>query len=326
MKKKVSIIIPVYNAEKFIEKGIKSVLNQTYKNVELLLINDGSKDNSLSIIKKWEKKYPNIIKVYSHKNMGVGKTRNKGLDCATGEYICFIDADDYIDCDFIETLVNQIGKNDIIVSGYRQVDENGNLNFTQCLKEDEWSKFRQVTIWSKLYKKEFLDKYNIRFNDLKIGEDIVFSISTYVKSKKIISINYVGYNNVENFSSVTHNSKLKKDNDILSTFVILGDITKEEEFLKYNKKNIELFYLKTFTFFLFDKAIVLNFEELKDYYCLGLKWMEDYFKKYKISFGMLWNKSEPFKVNIAMNLVLLSYKLHFSDVFLNLVHKFFYKD
>lgn len=325
MNKKVSIIIPVYNAENFIEKGIKSVLDQTYKNIELLLINDGSKDNSLSIIEKWEKKYPNIIKVYSHKNMGVGKTRNKGLDYASGEYVCFIDADDYIDNDYIEKLVDNIKKNDIIVSGYRQVDEKGNLNFTQVLKKDEWSKFRQVTIWSKLYKKEFLDKYNIRFNDLKIGEDIVFSMMTYVKSKKVISIDYVGYNNVENFSSVTHNVKLKKDNDILGTFVILGDITKEEEFLKNNKKNIKLFYLKTFTFFLFDKAIVLKYEELKNYYYLGLKWMEKYFKELNVSFGMIWNNSEPFRVNVAINLVILFYKLHLNNVFLKIVNKIFYK-
>ena len=155
MNSKVSIIIPVYNAEKFIEKGIKSILEQTYKNIEIILINDGSADNSLKIIKKYEKKFPDIIKVYNQKNMGVGKTRNKGIEVSNGDYITFIDADDYIDSDFIETLMNKISDNDIIVSGYRQVDEMDKTNFIQRLKEDEWSKFRQVTMWAKLYRKTF---------------------------------------------------------------------------------------------------------------------------------------------------------------------------
>ena len=153
--KKVSIIIPVYNAEKFIEKGIKSVLSQTYKNIELILINDGSRDNSLNIIKKWENEYPNIIKVFDQKNMGVGKTRNKGIEVSTGDYITFIDADDYIDVDFIQVLLDNALDNDIIISGYRRIDENGNVIFSQKLKSNDWSKFKQVTIWSKLYKKEF---------------------------------------------------------------------------------------------------------------------------------------------------------------------------
>ena len=242
--KKVSIIIPVYNAEKFIEKGIKSVLSQTYKNIELILINDGSRDNSLNIIKKWENEYPNIIKVFDQKNMGVGKTRNKGIEVSTGDYITFIDADDYIDVDFIQVLLDNALDNDIIISGYRRIDENGNVIFSQKLKSNDWSKFKQVTIWSKLYKKEFLIKNSIMFNDLKIGEDIVFSISTYVHASKINTIEYIGYNNVYNSASVTHDFSLKKDNDILSTIKILGNITSNKEFLKNNATMLEIFIIK----------------------------------------------------------------------------------
>ena len=119
--KKVSIIVPVYNAEKFIDKCIQSLINQTYQNIEIILSNDGSKDNSLKKIKDWEKKYPDKIKCESHKNQGVGMTRNKGIALATGDYLTFVDSDDYLDDNFIETLVNNIDDCDIIVSGYKRV-------------------------------------------------------------------------------------------------------------------------------------------------------------------------------------------------------------
>ena len=324
MNSKVSIIIPVYNAEKFIEKGIKSILEQTYKNIEIILINDGSADNSLKIIKKYEKKFPDIIKVYNQKNMGVGKTRNKGIEVSNGDYITFIDADDYIDSDFIETLMNKISDNDIIVSGYRQVDEMDKTNFIQRLKEDEWSKFRQVTIWANLYRKTFLVDNGLKFNDLKIGEDIVFSISSYTKSDKIISTSYIGYNNVCHFSSVTHDKKLKKDNDILSTIKILGTITSDKNFMLKNGNYIRNFYYKTFVFFLIDKARVLSLNELKKYYFDGFSWLKKYLTDNNIPFKFKYISSEPFKVNFAIFITIMAYKLKISNLFLKLLHKFFY--
>ena len=159
---KVTVIVPVYNAEKFISDGIKSVLNQNYENIELILINDGSLDNSLEIIKFWEQKYPNIIKVYNKKNSGVGKTRNFGIKKATGKYITFLDADDYLDEDFISQMVKMIGDNDIIIGGYNQVDLNHNIVFTRKILPNELSKFRQMVIWAKLYRSKYQRLYSIK--------------------------------------------------------------------------------------------------------------------------------------------------------------------
>ena len=99
---KVSIIIPVYNSEKYISKCLDSVLNQTYKNIEILVINDGSKDNSIDILREYEKKDDRIV-VIDKENEGVAKTRNQGIKKATGDYIMFIDNDDFIDEDYVET-------------------------------------------------------------------------------------------------------------------------------------------------------------------------------------------------------------------------------
>ena len=110
-KGKVTVIVPVYNEETHIERCIKSILKQTYQNMEIILINDGSKDNSLKILKEFEKEYPSKIRVFTHKNKGLGLTRNVGLDNATGEYITFLDSDDYVSIDYYRTLMNNIQEN-----------------------------------------------------------------------------------------------------------------------------------------------------------------------------------------------------------------------
>ena len=114
----ISIVVPVYNAEKYIGTCINSVLEQTYNNFELLLINDGSKDNTLEVLKRYEDAR---VKVYSFENQGAGKTRNKGIQLSKGKYITFIDADDYIDADYLEILHKEIQDNDVLISGYKKV-------------------------------------------------------------------------------------------------------------------------------------------------------------------------------------------------------------
>ena len=105
MKKiKVSVCIPVYNMEKYIEDCIKSLVNQTLKEIELIFVNDGSTDNSLNILNEYKKQYPDIIKVISQENKGLGGARNKGLELASGEYIGFVDADDFVEPNMYERL------------------------------------------------------------------------------------------------------------------------------------------------------------------------------------------------------------------------------
>lgn len=98
----VSIIVPVYNVEKYLNRCVESLLNQTYKNIEIILVNDASPDNSIAIMKEYEKKYPDIIKcIYLTKNVRQGGARNRGLKIAKGKFICFVDSDDWVDSDYI---------------------------------------------------------------------------------------------------------------------------------------------------------------------------------------------------------------------------------
>ena len=155
--KVVSIIIPVYNGQSFIDKCMDSVLNQTYKNIEIILSDDGSTDNSLKMIKSYAKKYKNI-KYDSHKNVGQSQTRNIALEQATGDYITYLDVDDYFDYDFIEKMISDCNDSDIIIGGYRSVYPDGKINFEYSLKNSKWNRYRRATVWAKLYKHDFLKK------------------------------------------------------------------------------------------------------------------------------------------------------------------------
>ena len=139
---KVSIIVPIYNMEQYLNRCLESIINQTYENIEIILINDGSKDNSLEICKNYAKK-DNRIMIIDQKNSGVSSARNSGLDKATGEYLAFVDPDDWIDKDGIEKMVDFALKHkcDIAFFDYKindeiQKSEKVNLEYTKETKDE----------------------------------------------------------------------------------------------------------------------------------------------------------------------------------------------
>lgn len=196
----VSVIVPVYNAEKFLSKTIKSVLEQTYSHVELILINDGSTDKSEEICLSFLENDSRII-YRKQLNKGPSATRNHGLSLATGEYITFVDADDYLEKNGIEVLVESIQDADLVISGYKNVYEE--YSEEQKVKETipsisgVFSKNEFITqfgnlleknlihyVWHKLYRAEKIN--SIRFNEtVNIGEDMLFNIEIIKRIKKV---------------------------------------------------------------------------------------------------------------------------------------------
>ena len=123
----VTIVVPMYNVEKYIEKCINSLLNQTYQNIEIIIINDGTKDNSLAIAER-KAKEDRRIKIISQPNQGLSAARNTGIDNASGDYICFVDSDDFIHTDYVKLLLECILENDVDISvcNFFYIDEQGN--------------------------------------------------------------------------------------------------------------------------------------------------------------------------------------------------------
>ena len=211
----ISIIIPIYNTEKYLNRCIETVVNQTYSNLEIILINDGSTDNSKEICEEWCKKDNRIIFI-NKDNTGVSDTRNKGLEIAKGEYISFIDSDDYIELNFYEKLLKCImsEKTDIVMCGYNRIYENKIEKhlYSYPNKLDKYSFLMKPMIiegfiWNKLFKKDIIA--NLRFySDIAMTEDKLFLFEYLDKINNISILNEPLYNyNVYNYNSITH----KKD-------------------------------------------------------------------------------------------------------------------
>ena len=206
-----TVIIPIYNAEKTIKRCLDSVLSQTYKNLQIILIDDGSKDQSLSICSKYEKE-DKRVKCYKQNHNGVSRARNLGIEKAEGKYITFVDSDDYIKKDTYEKALKKIGDTDIIMFGfyerYEEADHSktispkveGILNAKDAIYECMIPLGYEVTVWNKIYKTELIKR--IKFDvSLKISEDELWLIKILKTAKKVCLYNEPFYYYVQNKGS-----------------------------------------------------------------------------------------------------------------------------
>lgn len=225
----VSIIVPIYNGEMYLEKCILSIINQTYKNLEIILINDGSKDKSLKLCNKLAEKDSRIV-VINQENGGVSKARNTGIDNSTGKYITFADADDWLDEDAIEKMVKLIKSNNCdVVRLNNYIDEENykskvldiNINEKKYTSEEINNEHLDLFlngkincyVWLLLIKASVLKKKNIRFIEgLCMMEDKCFYIDLLTNIETIYMSNEPIYHYFMNSQSVTHNvSKYEKN-------------------------------------------------------------------------------------------------------------------
>lgn len=195
---KVSAIIPVYNTSKYLDKCIESVLKQTLDNIEIIIINDGSNDNSDEIINKYLNN--KSIRYYNRKNHGIGATRNFGIENAHGKYICFIDSDDYVDELMFEKMYNRCenDKLDVLICDYYENYEKQNkikkinlISFGNTTLNKKPNLIIDINLspWNKMYRKKLFDNQSIRFPiDLKY-EDMPFVLKTFKEADKIGKIN-----------------------------------------------------------------------------------------------------------------------------------------
>ena len=203
---KISIIIPCFNAEKYIDKCIETIVNQTYSNIEIIIINDGSSDSSFDKIIKWKKRDNRIILI-NKENEGVSNSRNIGIERSTGKYIMFVDADDFLNVDSVELMYKKIKEQnaDVVRGKYIKKDDKHNYIEKNIEKYNSSAKKEIITdiikgkiccyVWLLIINKNFLNKNNIRFNEnLKIMEDTLFYIQLLEKTDNIYFFNKVIYN------------------------------------------------------------------------------------------------------------------------------------
>lgn len=245
----VSVIVPVYNGEKYLRECIDSICNQSYTDLEIIIINDGSNDNTSKIAKQIESKDNRVIYV-EHENKGVSYSRNKGLDLATGEYIVFVDCDDTIEKGYIELLFNQISKNnlDIVSCGYTDISIYGTIKLNDfyignsMLNKDEFINniFKGVggTLWGKIFKTEIINKNKIRLNNnIFMCEDMLFVLQYSMQSKSFGAIEQSLYNyNRKNENSISSKINFEYFDNLINVMKSIEVILNEN---KYDKNFID---------------------------------------------------------------------------------------
>ena len=250
----ISVVIPVFNGENYIERSVLSVINQTFKDVELIVVNDGSTDRTLEILEEIWKKYNPKGKVISIENSGSAHARNVGLDNISGDYFCLLDSDDYLETNVFESIFYQYTSFDVCYYGYLDRNENCELNRkyeddfyyvdyitgTECailkLKKKIW-----ICHGSAVYNRKILEKNNIRYVDgINHSEDLYFITCMLVASNQVRCLKMNGVNIVSRNSSVMHSDY---NSSFLGAIKSL-DILKEKILtLSKENKNVELLNL-----------------------------------------------------------------------------------
>lgn len=276
---KVSVIIPVYNLFNYISKCISSIISQTHKDLEIIIINDGSTDNSISEINRLASTDNRII-VIDKKNEGVSVARNIGIKQATGKYIMFVDGDDWIDHDMVAKLVNKAEETNSDYVGGGFIFEDPNINKRRfspdgfspvtfkdkdILKNYLSGKYIWSSVWGGIYLLETINKNNVRFiPEIKYAEDVFFTINFMAFAKKVIICEDHFYHVLVRSSSVTRNcihelDKSKKKPDV-------------EKFLKGNNlwDEYEEYYKAWFVRFsnyeLYHLALKVNYKVFNKFY------------------------------------------------------------
>ena len=242
----ISLIIPIYNAEKDLDNTITSIINQSigFENIELILVDDNSKDNSRKIIEKYAKKYANIIPFYSETNHGFpGFGRNVGLEKSTTEFVMFMDNDDELDKDICKKLYKTITAQnaDVVCCDKVNVDLLGeiryNINYCNGIEKngyviitnDDIPLFKNISVWNKIYRKEIISKNKLKFVENSAADDFIFTMTYFLKSKKLIYLkNYFGYYWNIKSDSLSHVVTKKLMDDFLNVNQIILNILRKE--------------------------------------------------------------------------------------------------
>lgn len=233
---KVSVIIPVYNTENFLRKCLDSVCNQTLQDIEIICVNDCSPDNCSQILEQYAQKDNRIRIINRNKNGGLSAARNTGMDVATGEYIYFIDSDDWIDLDYIEKMVDIAQKNkaDIVLNTNILSHEEGKKTVqfapfnTQNFVEEKFLNTRDCiwniiwNTWAHLWKKSFLDKINAHFPENYVIEDMYFQATTLAFLDKIYVTRCSTYHYLVRNNSICGNLKAKANESVLAQIRIFN--------------------------------------------------------------------------------------------------------
>lgn len=315
---KVSVIIPVYNCEKFIEKCLKSVLAQTWPDMEIIVIDDGSQDRSFEIISRVSQGKTNV-KIFHQGNGGLSAARNSGLKNATGKYLAFVDGDDYLGNRYIEKMVVAAEKNDseLVICGYQKVDPAGTLiekvtpgSYIRY-EHEEWA-FRICAACFRLYRKEVWDRHHIEFEPGVHGEDVPISFFFNKICRNITTIPDAEYYYVQHRKSIMHNFRGLRDMK-LPYHSIEEMLDKAERFSGGNSREfLELGMMRLLTQYIFDLGRGAEKDRLYELCCFAEATMEKHFPDFwRNKKSSIWSDLDiPFINKLQVKIFMVCNKCH----------------
>ncbi len=290
---KISVIIPVYNVEKYIRKCLDSIINQTLKDIEIIIVNDGSPDNSQSIIDEYAKKDKRIISLIQE-NGRQGKARNNGLKHAKGEYISFIDSDDYIETDMLEKMYNKAKEedSDIVICSNYHIYETTNKKEAIFIDEELMKdsinnkKNKLLNIISpcyKIYRRSLIQKNNIFFMEKLYYEDLAFSLKSLVLANKISYVNEPLYYYIIREGSTMTSTNVIKNLDIIKAFEDVITFLKDKKIYEKYCSEIEFMAIDNLYISTIVRVIRSNASKNKKNEIISklLKYFNDNFNNYK---------------------------------------------
>lgn len=287
---KVSVIVPIYNMEKYLGKCLDSLVGQTLKDIEIIAINDGSKDSSLDILNKYTKKYKNI-RVFDNKNQGISKTRNFGIEKAKGEFITFIDSDDYVEKNMLELMYKKaVNDNlEVVVCDYYKYFEPTDkyvetkiadfLNTT--IKENKKLLFEiNQSPWNKLYKKELIERVKYRFPENVKYEDFGYIPILLTEAKKIGKVNApLNYYLIRDNSETTTIDK--RVFDIFKILDILYEYFKKKKI--ENSKEVEFLFARTLTMYNLQQRYNKDRDTVDEFVDKSFNYLKEKYPNWKIN-------------------------------------------
>ena len=301
----ISIVIPIYNSEKFIERCVNSLINQSNSNFEVIFVDDFSKDNSYSLICNMKNNYNFKYKILrNNKNSGPGITRNNGIQNCNGKYITFIDSDDFVSNNFIEELTNIICKKeyDIVIFDYNMINKKINRHYGLPFENGEIKVLDTLALsngmcWGKLYRRDLIVKNNIYFPNLIRSEDLAFCKVFISKCEHVYYLKKPIYNYTINKNSIMRtNTTLDFKNNILAF-----------EYIKNRVKNseaLEIIFIREYLY------LVVQIMILKKCKTIQIKkFIDESVKEYKYWEKNKYLKFQPFYVRVLLKFI--KYRLIF---------------
>lgn len=248
---KLSVIVPGYNVEKYIAKCIESIVDNKITGMEIILVNDGSKDNTLEIMNTYKEKYPKLIKVIDQKNKGLSMARNAGMDIAKGEYITFVDSDDSIEPNMYKTMYQKAKEKDfdIVACGVNIIYPDKTVRISAGFDRDCTTKkaVKEImnrwytVVWNKIYKREFIKDFRFKENVWYEDVEFLYRIIPNVKSVGVVDDYFCNYMQREGSITYTYNEKLYQLIDNLNGVL---EYYKKQKFYKQYCEELEYAYVR----------------------------------------------------------------------------------